>query len=254
MMKRLLHISVMAIIICGLFASCGKDEAEVIPRGKMAKIYAEMLATDQWIVSTPGIRMIADTSLVYEPILEKYGYDSDDYRKSIDVYMNDPERFARILRTTGEILDKRIKELQRQQHILDLKARLPKIKADFKPEEFFPYMFDEPYVHYYDSVAFEPDSVLRIYRLISVERADTIYDRLRMVVLDSLQVCDSLQAGDSLLTVDTLAVSDQVLGSLVLSDTTVRKMRVLKKTVEEPYLKERDHSQNIVMDKALKKR
>ena len=56
-----------------LSVSCRKDEAEVIPRSKMAEIYAEMLVTDQWITTTPGIRMIADTSLVYEPILEKYG-------------------------------------------------------------------------------------------------------------------------------------------------------------------------------------
>lgn len=71
------HILPLFAVI--VFASCGKDEAEVIPRGKLAEIYAEMLVTDQWISSTPGMRMIADTSLVYEPILEKYGYDNLDY-------------------------------------------------------------------------------------------------------------------------------------------------------------------------------
>ena len=64
--------------------------------------------TDQWVTSTPGIRMIADTSLVYEPILDKYGYDSDDYRKSIEVYMDDPERFARIFRESGDIIEERL--------------------------------------------------------------------------------------------------------------------------------------------------
>ena len=99
-MKPLLKhiVPLLAVIV---FASCKKDEAEVIPRGKMADIYAEMLMTDQWISSTPGVRMIADTSLVYEPILQKYGYDKYDYIKSIDHYMNDPERFSRILRSSG---------------------------------------------------------------------------------------------------------------------------------------------------------
>ena len=96
------HIVLLMVVILSVFSSCRKDEAEVIPRAKLSKIYAEMLVTDQWITTTPGIRMIADTSLVYEPILQKYGYDSDDYRKSVDHYMNDPERFSRILRTSAE--------------------------------------------------------------------------------------------------------------------------------------------------------
>ena len=61
--------------------SC-KEEG-IIEEDTMAQIYAEMLLTDQWINSTPGMRMIADTSLVYEPILKKYGHTSVDYRKSV---------------------------------------------------------------------------------------------------------------------------------------------------------------------------
>ena len=207
---RLLHIAALAVLACGILASCDKDDTKVIPRKKMARIYADMLMTDQWVTSTPGIRMIADTSLVYEPILEKYGYDSDDYRKSIDVYMDDPERFARILRTTGEILQDRIDELEKQQKILDLMAKVPKLNYNISWNEFFPYMFDEPYVHNYDSIAFEPDSVLWIYRLKAIERSDTIYDRIRMIILDSLSVSDSLSALDSLAVTDSLAIVDSI--------------------------------------------
>ena len=106
-MKSLLkHILPLFAVL--FLASCANDEAKVIPRAKLAEIYAEMLMTDQWISNTPGMRMIADTSLVYEPILEQYGYDHLDYLKSVDHYMNDPERFSRILRTSGELLDKRL--------------------------------------------------------------------------------------------------------------------------------------------------
>ena len=94
------------------FASCGEREGKIIPRGELAEIYAQMLIMDQWISSTPGTRQMADTSLVYEPILNKYGYTSADYRLSVDKYMDDPERFSRILRTTVSIFDERLKELE----------------------------------------------------------------------------------------------------------------------------------------------
>ena len=241
-MRRILqHITafMVAAVIC---ASCGsKDEAQVIPRGTMAEIYAEMLVTDQWITSTPGVRQIADTSLVYEPILEKYGYDSDDYRKSVDKYMEDPERFARILRTTGEILDNKIKELETELERAKaaeakeklLKEMLEKVKSDFRAEEFFPYMFDEPYVHYYDSVAVEADSVLLIYRMKSVERADTLYEGLRMVIIserDSLARVDSLARADSLARVDSIAKAEAKKTEAVRKAVTARKTASAKKT------------------------
>ena len=107
------HITVIVTALALLLSSCGKDdEAKVIPRGKLSEIYAEMLVTDQWITSTPGMRMVADTSLVYAPILEKYGYDLDDYIKSMDVYMDDPERFSRIFRKSGEIIAERLEDAE----------------------------------------------------------------------------------------------------------------------------------------------
>lgn len=208
-MRRVLHnIPVIALAVVMLLAlSCRKDGAQVIPRDQLAKIYAEMLVTDQWIMSTPGVRLIADTSLVYEPILEKYGYTSEDYLKTVDVYMNDPERFARILRTSTEILDKRLVALKKQKSILSAHERKEKereemekmLQADFDPAEYFPYLFDEPYIHYFDSLSFEPDSTLWVYRLIPIERADTIYDRITMIVRsDTLAVIDSVPHVDSL--------------------------------------------------------
>lgn len=226
MRYRFLHIFALLAFVLGLSASCKKNEAEVIPRSKLARIYAEMLVTDQWITSTPGVRLIADTSLVYEPILERYGYTSEDYVKSVDEYMNDPERFARILRTSADILEDRIAELKEEQKRLDRIARLPKVESDFRPEEYFPYMFEEPYVHYYDSVAFEPDSALWIYRLKSIERADTIYDRLRMIILDSLSVTDSLAVKDSVSVVDTLLVKDaEARRDSILQNVKIREIK-----------------------------
>lgn len=232
-MKIVRHIS--AILALSLFLiSCSKDkdEGKVIPRSKLAEIYAEMLMTDQWITGTPGIRQIADTSLVYEPILEKYGYTSADYRKSVDKYMDDPERFSRILRTTGELLDKRLTSLKKRKEELDHIRALEKLlhqlkyEADFKAEDFFPYLFDEPYVHYYDSLDVKPDSVLMVYRFNNIDRADTLFDGVRIIVRDSLDVKDTLAQSDTLAPVDSIAAKDSLTaaGSIVRPVLPARKL------------------------------
>lgn len=190
-MRIFRHILPVLTVVIFLM-SCSSDGGKVIPRSTLAQIYAEMFVTDQWIWSTSGVRRDADTSLVYVPILEKYGYTAADYRKSVDKYMGDPERFSKILRTTADILDKRIVELnarkEEQNRIKALQELLNQLKyeADFRPEEFFPYLFEEPYVHYYDSLEINADSVLMVYRLNNIDRADTLYEGLRMVVKDSL--------------------------------------------------------------------
>ena len=210
MRRSLGHILVFALSAILLTVSCQKDEAEVIPRDTLSKIYSEMLLTDQWIITTPSVRMIADTSLVYEPILEKYGYDSDDYRKSVDFYMDDPERFSRILRETGVILNKRLDRLQKEKAEIDrmkmLKARMERFRPDISFEEMFPYLGDEPYVHYYDSVSFEPDST-HMYRLVMHETSDTVYDGIRMVIKDTVAVVEE-DAEVLEEKIDTMAVTD----------------------------------------------
>lgn len=238
MRDLLLHIISAAAAVVFFCTSCNRDGAEVIPRNQLAQIYAEMLVTDQWVMSAPGARIIADTSLVYQPILEKYGYDIDDYMKTVDVYMNDPERFAKIFRTTAEILDGRISDLKlkkaEQDRQKEIAKRALKYKSDFKPEEFFPYMADEPYVHYYDSVGFEPDSVLMVYRLVPVERGDTIYDRIRMIIkTDStdveVTVADTLVVADSVSTPANVRKVGKAIGEGILKDcisnTNIHKMK-----------------------------
>ena len=193
MRKVLQHFVVLLSLAAVLFSSCNMGGEKVIPRAKLSRIYAEMLMTDQWIQSTPGVRLIADTSLVYAPILESYGYTTEDYMRSVDAYMDDPERFSRILRQTSAILDKRMKELRKLQGEME-EARLAAIiKTDFKAEDLFPYLGAEPYVHYYDSIAFEPDSTTLMYMLVPIERADTTYDQLRMIIRTDTLAVDSLK-------------------------------------------------------------
>ena len=105
------HIAVLAAII---LCSCSREEGKVIPKAKLARIYAEMFVADQKIGGDTKARSMADTSYVYEPIFEKYGYTSDDYRASMAHYIKDADRYAKILRETSIILEEEIAELKRQ--------------------------------------------------------------------------------------------------------------------------------------------
>lgn len=214
-----------------IFSSClKKEEEKVIPRSKLARIYAEMLLTDQWIQDTPAVKSVADTSLIYEPILEKYGYTKMDYLHTVDEYLDDPERFSRIWREASEILDERLKEAKKRREAMesaeDKVRERQKYAVDFNLEENFPYMFKEPYIHFHDSLAFEVDSALRAYRFFEVVTADTTYEGVVMNVR-----ADTLAVSVSLMAADTLAVTDSSVSvvSELKSDTV--KVRTPAKTI-----------------------
>ena len=75
--------------------------------------------------------------------------------------------------------------MDRQEALKKLRESM-KIKVEIDMGEFFPYLDEEPYVHYYDSLSVEPDSALMVYRMKNIVRSDTLYEGLRMVVRDTL--------------------------------------------------------------------
>lgn len=88
-----------------------------------------MFIADQMLQTIPGSGRMADTSLVYESIFNKYGYTTADYRKSIEYYMEDPMIFTRTIKQAGLIIDARIKELEK------LKKEEDRILAEKKRRE-----------------------------------------------------------------------------------------------------------------------
>lgn len=221
MKRRLGHIIALTVSALVFFASCGKDKAQVIPRDELAEIYAEMLMTDQWIINTPNVRMIADTSLVYAPILARYGFDKADYRKSIDYYMNDPERFAKILKNTEDILDVRLQDLKVRKAELERREKLRKIaekyRVDIKWDEMYPLPVIGVKIKRADSLAFALDTTWT-YALTHVERKDTSYNGPEMV----LPPVDTLVAESA----DTLKLEQQ--------DTLVPVLELLDKKIKTP--------------------
>lgn len=193
MKRSLKYIILILASVFVLVPSCKKAGPRVIPRSKLAKIYAEMLVTDQWIITTPKVRNIADTSLVYDPILEKYGYTPDDYQRSIMYYLNDPERFSRILRTSAQLLEDEITVMRKEQaRILRYKSLMQSLTI---PElvlfqEQFP---DKENYNWSDSLKVKWDSLSNRWLTVREPRLDTVYEGVRLIVpADTVEVADTL--------------------------------------------------------------
>ena len=106
-MRKSFRVILLAFVGLALLASCGR-KGRVIPASKMAEIYAEIYVSDQWVVLNPKARRVIDTTRIYEPIFRKYGYTTADYRKSVDAYMENPDKYSRILKKASSIVRKSV--------------------------------------------------------------------------------------------------------------------------------------------------
>ncbi len=200
-MKRAFLLVLLLVSI--VLLSCSRREGKVIPRGRMSEIYAEMFVMDQLISNDWKARNAADTSWVYEPIFEKYGYTSDDYRASVAHYIKDPDRYARILRETVRILELRVKELKAEKAELERLEALNEENDIFLPERiYFLTGLNNPGLAVRDSIAFYVDSAGGRLYFDTREWLDTAFygpvlkvDSLAAAGADSLKAAaDSLMA------------------------------------------------------------
>ena len=118
-----------------------------------------MFVADQRIGQDRKARSMADTSYVYEPIFEKYGYTSVDYMASMEYYIRDADRFAKILRETSIILEEEIADLKRRKAALAPIEEALTLLEKYRPEKVF-YMtgVGSPSVFREDSLGFYVDS------------------------------------------------------------------------------------------------
>lgn len=222
-MRRLFRYILMALASSMLLLSSQSCKEEgIIEEDTMAQIYAEMLLTDQWINSTPGMRMIADTSLVYEPILKKYGHTSADYRKSVDYYLNDPDTYADIMKKTVKIFDDRLSGLFKKRDQLQNAADRKKfVKSMASKVNLNDSLFAVTYIHDRDfrsddTLLVEWDSLSFHHKFVRLPRETQV---------DSLGVADSLAVADTLATVDSLAVLDTLKPVSISNDKVVRTIK-----------------------------
>lgn len=123
MKKYLTYILVFALVAVSA-ASCGNRERR-IPRSKMAKIYADMFMADQWLIKNYDYRAKSDTTLFYEAVFNKYGYDSKDFRYSMEYYLRDPLRYSRMLKKTSQILKNQKDKLESQMRAEGIDPNFP---------------------------------------------------------------------------------------------------------------------------------
>ena len=99
------HIVLVALALL-FVAACGPRR---IPKGDMEDIFYLMFLQDQKIKQDRSLKQMADTSLVYEGILESKGYDTDDYLYSLHEYLAEPEKMEKIMGNVAERLEKELK-------------------------------------------------------------------------------------------------------------------------------------------------
>lgn len=135
-MKRLAKHFLLLALALSCLTACDGGKDRIIPRGKLARIYEELFLADKWSELTTESRRMADTTAFYETILESYGYTSADYRASVEHYLEDPERFSRILKKTSARLSAKSKELNKSadkiQEIMDMLDRAKLFAPTYK--------------------------------------------------------------------------------------------------------------------------
>lgn len=104
MTRRVCHM-LAAVAVAFLLASCS-GKPRIIPRAVLTDIYADMFLADAWLTDHSSENKRADTSLFYDPIFARYGYTFEDYEASVDYYLKDPEKFAKVFRNAASKLRK----------------------------------------------------------------------------------------------------------------------------------------------------
>ena len=108
------HILPLLLVLPCLLAGCAR-RGRVIPEEQFSRLYEEMLLADQWVREAPEARKKADTTLFFDPIFKRHGYTFADYDRSVNYYLDHPEKFIKILNDAAERLNKEQDRLQKQQ-------------------------------------------------------------------------------------------------------------------------------------------
>lgn len=193
-MRGCLSFKALAAVAClavCVLSGCSR-RAKVISREDMVDIYADMLIADQWL-SDQGSSYLrkSDTTMFYEPIFNSYGYTTEDFRNSVYHYLDDPERYSKLLKKVEAKLQARADVLQAEIDGVDKeRAEYEHWRDIYEPVDF-----------YYPSrladslrVGFSPalDSAMRSITR-SLERVVFFTECADSALTDARPVADSLQ-------------------------------------------------------------
>ena len=124
-LRHILALCLLILCVC----SCSR-QGRIIPRNKMKQIYKEILLSDQWLRENSKYKAKADTTLFFDPIFEKYGYDFEDFDASIKHYLRKPDEFSTLF---IEISDELTKEAEEMNKDLEEERRINALLDSFEP-------------------------------------------------------------------------------------------------------------------------
>lgn len=221
MRRTLAYCLVCLALVCTL--SCKKGPV-IIPKGDMAKIYAEMFMADEAIGSQSLMRRIADTSRVYAPIFAKYGYSVDDFHASEEKYINDAGRYARIIKKAVRMLEAENKVLIKERDRLDAIRRRAQEQLRFRPHRIF--LLDTLKMESLEDSLFRFDFQLGL---------DTVFAGPRIIVKGDTLVRDTVQVALQKESPAGMVEDAKEAAQVEDKGPAVRKHEVLKKAVHASF-------------------
>ena len=136
MRRAALHMLLVLLAVLSVATACGR-KPRVIPEKKLVRIYSDMFLLDQWIRDHAEARPVADTTLFFDPVFRRYGYTFEDYNRSVEYYVDHPDKYSEILTTASERLRA---EAQRQETVLAAiskrEAELDEYRKAFRPSDY----------------------------------------------------------------------------------------------------------------------
>lgn len=100
-MNQFFRIIIFVVLVA---TSCSRN---VIDADDMPNILADIYLADRAVLTNPSLIQKADSSLIYEPILNKYGYTTEDFLHTIDYYLPRPTKLRSFFIKAKDILTQR---------------------------------------------------------------------------------------------------------------------------------------------------
>ena len=100
------------LAVLAMLCGCGR-RSRVIPADKLSRIYQDFYLADQWVRDNPSGRKAADTTLIFDPILRRYGYTFEDYDRTVHYYLDHTEEYSKLLDRAAERLRKEGERMQK---------------------------------------------------------------------------------------------------------------------------------------------
>lgn len=121
------NVVIIMAAVSLLISGCGRPK--LIPEKELVSLYVDMFIADQWLRDHPDERKIADTTLFFDPIFRKHGYNFEDYDKSMNYYVAHPDEFNNI--TTRVADELRMMTSAKQKAMDRKKAMISYRECDF---------------------------------------------------------------------------------------------------------------------------